>query len=86
MNGFSFVVSEIWNIFTYYSLHGNSKDPSKLNLSQFIKLCKDSMLFDKKMVDVALSKPIVQVVFSAQVKARIYTRRMRCAILISYNL
>ena len=36
------VEDELWNIFTYYSLHGDPTDPSRLDSARFYKLCRDS--------------------------------------------
>lgn len=45
---------ELWNIFTYYSLHGTMTDPFHLTTSQLSKLCKETLLFNKKSVEKAL--------------------------------
>ena len=37
---------ELWNIFMYYSLHGNSMDPTHLNASYFFKFCHDTFITD----------------------------------------
>lgn len=34
----------LWTIFTFYSLNGNPKDPSRLNKTGLLKLCKDGKL------------------------------------------
>lgn len=40
----------LWNIFTYYSLMGNPRDPSRLNHTGLVKFCRDgknvAKLFD----------------------------------------
>eukprot|EP01041_Mallomonas_annulata_P003317 gene3317-6568_t len=38
---------ELWNIFTYYSLHGNPMDPSRIDAAHYYKLCKDSFMILK---------------------------------------
>lgn len=68
LDGFTLVLEEIWNIFTYYTLHGNPKDPSRLNVSQFSIFCKDSMLFDATMIEVPLNKAQAEVIFVAQAR------------------
>ncbi len=35
------VVTELWNIYTYYSLHGDPLDPEHLRSSQLIKMFSD---------------------------------------------
>jgi hypothetical protein len=68
LDGFTLVLEEIWNIFTYYTLHGNPKDPSRLNVSQFSIFCKDSMLFDATMTEVPLNKAQAEVIFVGQAR------------------
>ena len=63
LDGFSSVIKEIWSIFTYYSLHGNAADPSRLNSHQFLKFCKDSQLCEKKMVAVPVDQAKITVVY-----------------------
>lgn len=38
------IQEELWNIFTFYTLHGNPKDPSRLNRTCLLKLCRDVMV------------------------------------------
>ena len=35
------VEAELWNIFTYYTLHGNALDPELLALTQMVQLSRD---------------------------------------------
>jgi len=63
LDGFTLILEELWNIFTYYSLHGNPKDPSRLATSQFSCFCKDCMIFDPTMTEVSLTKAHVEVIF-----------------------
>lgn len=35
------VEAELWNIFTYYTLHGNALDPEHLALTQMVQLARD---------------------------------------------
>ena len=37
-------VQEIWNIFTFYSLHGNPLDPEHIRATQFVKLARDCQI------------------------------------------
>ena len=45
------VDEELWNIFTYYSLHGTVTDPFHINTSQLTRLCKDCLLCSKEGVE-----------------------------------
>jgi len=60
------IQEELWNIFTYYSLHGNPRDPSRINATQFYNFCRDAMLFDPSMTDSAMTQAQVQLTFTAQ--------------------
>lgn len=40
------VEQELWNIFTYYTLHGNPLDPNFIQSSQFLKFCRKCKIFD----------------------------------------
>ena len=58
----------LWNIFTYYSLHGNPKDPSRLHSLALLKLCKDIHAMDSSMVENALSQQDFQLIYTAILK------------------
>lgn len=58
----------LWNIFTYYSLHGNPKDPSRLHSLALLKLCKDVHAMDASMVENALSQQDFQLIYTAILK------------------
>ena len=58
---------ELWNIFTYYSLHGNPRDPSRINATQYCNFCRDTLLFDPSMTDVALTPPKAHLLFTSQI-------------------
>jgi hypothetical protein len=60
------IQEELWNIFTYYSLHGNPRDPSRINTTQFYNFCRDAMLFDPSMTESAMTQAQVQLTFTAQ--------------------
>jgi len=55
------IYEELWNIFTYYSLHGTLSDPFHMNASQLQKLCKDALIFTKKGVEAVLDAKHCQV-------------------------
>ena len=40
------VESELWNIFTFYTLHGNPLDPEHMTSQQFVKMAKDCSIVD----------------------------------------
>jgi hypothetical protein len=40
----------LWNVFTFYSLNGNPKDPSRLNGSGLLKVCRDGKKFVLKFL------------------------------------
>ena len=65
----SVVRQELWNIFTYYTLHGNPRDPSRLNATQFLKLLRDSQLFDPTMVSVPMTKQMFHLIFTLEITA-----------------
>ena len=54
MDGFSYVVQEIWCIYTFYTLHGSPQDPSKMNARSFLELCKDSLSYERDYVEKAI--------------------------------
>ncbi len=58
------VQEELWNIFTYYSLHGSTGDPFHLNKTQFTRFCTDSLLFDPKYTEVPYNRLKSQVLVS----------------------
>lgn len=64
------IEKELWNIFTYYSLHGNTRDPSKLSETQFIKLCKDSAIMDSTMCDVPLNQATLHLLWTSAITSR----------------
>eukprot|EP00753_Platysulcus_tardus_P010386 PLAT2620.1.p1 GENE.PLAT2620.1~~PLAT2620.1.p1 ORF type:complete len:440 (+),score=160.43 PLAT2620.1:24-1322(+) len=40
------VSEELWNIFTFYTLHGDPLDPEHMKPSQFLRLCKECRIMD----------------------------------------
>jgi hypothetical protein len=59
----------LWNIFTFYSLNGNPKDPSKLHMMSLLKFCKDIMAMDNTMAEVAITQADLQLVYAAAIKS-----------------
>ena len=62
------IQEELWNVFTYYSLHGNPRDPSRINATQFYNFCRDCMVFDSSMTENAITQAQAQLTFAAQVR------------------
>ncbi|GMH79654.1 hypothetical protein TrVE_jg13677 [Triparma verrucosa] len=64
------VEAELWNIFTYYTLHGNALDPEHLALTQMVQLARDVQLLDGTLIKTPLRKPDIELVFISLVKKR----------------
>jgi len=60
------VEQELWNIFTFYTLHANPLGPEHLKSSQFIKFAKDCQLLTLKQGE-GLSQADLNVVFAKEV-------------------
>ena len=65
------IEEELWNIFSYSSLHGNPRDPSKLTGTALLRLCKDTMVFDNTMTERAstLTQADVHLIFMSELKS-----------------
>jgi hypothetical protein len=63
------VEEDLWNIFTFYSLHGNQKDPSRLNRSGLFKICKDIMVLDMTMTEKSISQADIDLIFASELKS-----------------
>jgi hypothetical protein len=37
------IEEELWNIFSFYTLHGYPRDPSQMNPSALLKMCRDGI-------------------------------------------
>ena len=57
------VEQELWNIFTFYTLHGNPMYPDLLKSSQFSKLCKQCLIMKTKDFPEGLSGAVINVVY-----------------------
>ena len=64
------VEQELWNIFTYYTLHGNPMYPDLLKASQFVKLCRDCRIVRSIDNPKGVTTAIANVVYTAEVKRR----------------
>lgn len=59
----------LWNIFTYYTLNSNPRDPSKIHCMALTKLCKEVSLLDSSMTEIPLTQADIQLIYtSATVK------------------
>eukprot|EP01035_Chromulina_nebulosa_P018836 gene18836-24621_t len=65
------IEEEIWNIFTYYSMHSNPRDPAKLNSVGLYNLCKDTMLLDPTMTERPITKAELYLLFTAETQYKI---------------
>lgn len=57
---------ELWNIYTYYALHGNPRDPAHLTRNSLFKLCKEIMLLEVTMTEKLLTQADLNLLFNAQ--------------------
>lgn len=64
------VEQELWNIFTYYTLHGNPMYPDLLKASQFCKMAKQCLIMKTPDNPQGLTPAIINVVYIAEVKRR----------------
>ena len=64
------IEKDLWNIFTYATLHGNPLDPSQLSSNGLLKICRDSMLFDESMTEVPTTQAQVHLIFATELKRR----------------
>eukprot|EP01031_Cornospumella_fuschlensis_P033828 gene33828-40929_t len=55
----------LWNVFTYYSLNGNPRDPSRLHSSHLNKFCKDVMAMDATMTEHPITSPELYLIYTA---------------------
>jgi len=59
----------LWNIFTYYSLNGNPKDPSRLHSMALLKMCKDIMALDQIMTEVPITQADLHLIYTSVLKS-----------------
>lgn len=67
----STIQQELWNIFTFYTLHGNPRDPSKMGSIPLAKLCKDMMVFDATMTERPLTQADLNIIFTGEIKKQL---------------
>eukprot|EP00944_MAST-04C_sp_MAST-4C-sp1_P011883 g11883.t1 len=66
----STVEQELWNIFTFYTLHGNPMYPDLLKASQFVKLSRECNIIKSKGRGNGVTQADVNVVYIIEVKRR----------------
>jgi hypothetical protein len=59
----------LWNIFTFYSLNGNPKDPARIHSNALLRFCKDIMAMDSTMTERALTQAELQLIYAAAIKS-----------------
>ena len=60
------VEREIWNIYTYATLHGNPREPSRLTSMALQKLCRETMLLDASMVENVITPAEIHLIFTSE--------------------
>ncbi len=59
----------LWNIFTSYSLNGNPKDPSRMNGSGLLKMCRDIRTLDPVMTECPLTQAYLDLIYTSEIKS-----------------
>lgn len=59
----------LWNIFTFYTLNGNPKDPSRMHNTALVRFCRDIMVMDSSMTEAALNHADLQLIYTAATKS-----------------
>lgn len=59
----------LWNIFTFYSLNGNPRDPSRLHSMALLKMCKDIMALDQILTDTPISQADLHLIYTSVLKS-----------------
>lgn len=63
------IEDELWNIFTFYSLHGNPRDPSRINGSVLYRFCRDVLVLDASMTERPISQAELHLLYAAELKS-----------------
>ena len=75
---------ELWNIFTYYTLHGNPQDPEHLKCNQFVRLAKDADILGRKTSKLNnVAQADVELSFKAAIRSK--NRRTTKKELLTYS-
>lgn len=59
----------LWNIFTYYSVNGNPRDPSRLHSTSLVKFCRDVMATEVSMTERPLTLADLHLIYTAACKS-----------------
>ena len=59
----------LWNIFTFYSLTANPKDPYRIHYTALLKICKDIMTMDASMTEHALTQADLHLLYTSTVSS-----------------
>lgn len=59
----------LWNIFTFYSLTANPKDPYRMHYTALLKVCKDIMTMDSTMTEHALTQADLHLIYTGTVSS-----------------
>jgi hypothetical protein len=75
---------ELWNIFTYYTLHGNPQDPEHLKCNQFVRLAKDADILGRRNSRLNnVAQADVELSFKAAIRSK--SRRTTKKELLTYS-
>ena len=80
------VEQELWNIFTFYTLHGNPMYPDLLKSSQFTKLCKQCLIMKTREFPEGLSGAVINVVYIGECPGVLSLRLASCHLLVAFHL
>jgi len=58
----------LWNIFTFYSLNGNPRDPSRLHSMALLKMCRDVRVLDHMMADNPITQADLHLIYTSVIK------------------
>jgi len=59
----------VWNIYTFATLHGNPRDPSRLTSTGLQKLCRECRLHDACLVETPITPSQIHLIFAQEAKA-----------------
>mmetsp|Transcript_17062 Transcript_17062/g.40004 ORF Transcript_17062/g.40004 Transcript_17062/m.40004 type:complete len:429 (-) Transcript_17062:318-1604(-) len=65
------VEMELWNIFTYYTLHGNSGNPELMMPLDLYRLCRDCQMTEVAMYRNAIEQQDVHIICASELKKRL---------------
>lgn len=59
----------LWNIFTFYSLTANPKDPYRIHYTALLKICKDILAMDASMTENALTQADLHIIYTSTISS-----------------